>query len=82
MFGHSASANGAGEFVEVRYISSHIRLAKKWTPAEFRSLPARLGEHSVDVLRETGFSDGEIDQLLDEGVTIDGAVSGQRDAAE
>jgi crotonobetainyl-CoA:carnitine CoA-transferase CaiB-like acyl-CoA transferase len=39
------------------------------TPGEIRRLPPRLGEHSVDVLREGGFSPAEIDDLLASGVT-------------
>jgi len=39
------------------------------TPGEIRRLPPRLGEHSVEVLREAGFADGEIDALLASGAT-------------
>jgi crotonobetainyl-CoA:carnitine CoA-transferase CaiB-like acyl-CoA transferase len=34
------------------------------TPAEYRKPPPRLGEHSVEVLREFGFSSDEVDALL------------------
>jgi crotonobetainyl-CoA:carnitine CoA-transferase CaiB-like acyl-CoA transferase len=33
-----------------------------------------LGEHSVEILREAGLSDAEIDALIADGVTIDGAA--------
>jgi crotonobetainyl-CoA:carnitine CoA-transferase CaiB-like acyl-CoA transferase len=39
------------------------------TPAEIRRLPPRLGEHSVEVLREAGFGPAEIDHMLATGVT-------------
>lgn len=39
------------------------------TPPSIRSLPAQLGEHSREVLREIGYVDAEIDQMLAEKVT-------------
>lgn len=39
------------------------------TPAEVRSLAPKLGENSVDVLRECGYSDTEIEQMLAAGIT-------------
>jgi crotonobetainyl-CoA:carnitine CoA-transferase CaiB-like acyl-CoA transferase len=39
------------------------------TPPEIRRLQPRLGEHSVEVLREEGFSPSEIDALLASGAT-------------
>jgi crotonobetainyl-CoA:carnitine CoA-transferase CaiB-like acyl-CoA transferase len=39
------------------------------TPGEIRRLPPRLGEHSVEILREAGFGDGEIESMLASGVT-------------
>ncbi len=40
------------------------------TPAEVRSLPPRLGEDSLEILREAGLSQTDIDQMLESGTTI------------
>jgi len=39
------------------------------TPGEIRRLPPRLGEHSLEVLREAGFGEAEIDAMLTSGAT-------------
>ncbi len=52
------------------------------TPAEIRTLPARLGEHSVEVLREAGLDEARIEDMLAEGATLDGREGGRRAAAE
>jgi crotonobetainyl-CoA:carnitine CoA-transferase CaiB-like acyl-CoA transferase len=39
------------------------------TPAEIRRLQPRLGEHSVEVLREAGYAAAEIDAMLAAGTT-------------
>src|SRR5215470_7264523 len=40
------------------------------TPPQIRRLPPRLGEHSVEVLEEEGFSRAEIDAMLASGATM------------
>ena len=52
------------------------------TPAEIRTLPAALGEHSVEVLREAGLEEGEIEAMLAAGATLDGRRDTARAAAE
>jgi crotonobetainyl-CoA:carnitine CoA-transferase CaiB-like acyl-CoA transferase len=42
------------------------------TPGAIRRLPPRLGEHSVEILREHGLSPSEIDALLSSGATHEG----------
>jgi crotonobetainyl-CoA:carnitine CoA-transferase CaiB-like acyl-CoA transferase len=42
------------------------------TPGEIRHLQPRLGEHSVEILTEWGFTAGEIDGLIKSGATRDG----------
>ena len=44
------------------------------TPLEIRRLPALLGEHSVEVLREAGYSGAELSSLVSEGITLDGRL--------
>jgi crotonobetainyl-CoA:carnitine CoA-transferase CaiB-like acyl-CoA transferase len=39
------------------------------SPGEIRRLPPRLGEHSIEVLREAGFGEREIEAMLASGVT-------------
>lgn len=62
-----------------------IRLARPGvtfseTPAEIRTLPAKLGADSVQVLRDAGFSAAEIARLIEDGVTV--AAAPARAAAE
>jgi crotonobetainyl-CoA:carnitine CoA-transferase CaiB-like acyl-CoA transferase len=40
------------------------------TPPSIRQYPPHLGEHGGEVLREAGFSDGEVDALVAEGALI------------
>jgi len=46
-----------------------IPAAYSKTPAAIRRLPPRLGEHSVEILREAGLGAAEIDALLASGAT-------------
>jgi crotonobetainyl-CoA:carnitine CoA-transferase CaiB-like acyl-CoA transferase len=46
------------------------------TPGTIRRLPPRLGEHSLEILRELGVSPSEIDALLASGATRGGQKEG------
>ena len=45
------------------------------SPGAIRRTPPQLGEHSVEVLSECGLSQLEIQQLIEQGITIDGSTS-------
>jgi crotonobetainyl-CoA:carnitine CoA-transferase CaiB-like acyl-CoA transferase len=53
-----------------------IGLPTRWSQTQARaSRPApRLGEHSLEVLAEAGYTRSEIETLLSQGVTLDGAA--------
>jgi crotonobetainyl-CoA:carnitine CoA-transferase CaiB-like acyl-CoA transferase len=54
-----------------------MRLPNKWscgTRREWTPAP-KLGQQSVEVLREIGYSDAEIDALIAEGATLDGSLA-------
>jgi len=40
------------------------------SPADIRRLPPRLGENSVEILREAGLDQADIDAMLDAGTTL------------
>ena len=52
------------------------------TPTEIRMLPSCLGEHSIEVLLEIGYSDTEISEMMEEGVSLDGRPQANKAAAE
>ena len=52
--------------VRVRVISQPVRLSR--TPAEVKTAAPAWGEHSDEVLRESGFDEAEIARLHDDGV--------------
>ena len=44
------------------------------TPLSIRGLPANLGQHSSEILREAGYTEKQINEFHTEGVTIDGTL--------
>lgn len=52
---------------KLRMASSPINFSK--TPASIRSLPPRLGEHSVEILQSIGYSKAEIQTMIEAKIT-------------
>lgn len=52
------------------------------TPATIRDMPANLGEHSVAILREAGYSAEAIEAMLADGVAVQSQPGAGRAAAE
>lgn len=50
----------------LRAVAQPIRLSE--SPAEIRRFPPEIGEHSVEILREAGLSQPEIEELLANGI--------------
>jgi crotonobetainyl-CoA:carnitine CoA-transferase CaiB-like acyl-CoA transferase len=55
---------------QIRVPGPGVRFSK--TPPEIRTLPDSLGQHTVDVLREAGFNDADIQTMIDENAVMDG----------
>ncbi|MGH8917243.1 MAG: CoA transferase, partial [Actinomycetes bacterium] len=51
----------------IRLLKNPVRFTH--APSAIDRLPANLGEHSVEVLTELGFSDGETAAMLRSGAT-------------
>jgi crotonobetainyl-CoA:carnitine CoA-transferase CaiB-like acyl-CoA transferase len=71
--------NAAGFFVEMEHpTEGAIRLTgipSRWSRSQPRVTrhPPRVGEHSVEILREAGFSAEEIARMCADGAVVDGS---------
>ena len=57
----------------------NMRLPNQWscgTRREWNPAP-KLGQNSVEILHEAGYSDAEIEQLIAAGITLDGRLRGK-----
>jgi len=52
-----------------RMTGTPIKLSR--TPGNIRHLPPKFGEHSREILQEFGFSESEVQQLLEQGAVLD-----------
>jgi crotonobetainyl-CoA:carnitine CoA-transferase CaiB-like acyl-CoA transferase len=55
-----------------------MRLPNKWSTGvrrDFRPAP-KLGQQSIEILREIGCSDAEIEDMVATGATLDGRIAG------
>lgn len=50
------------------------------TPTDIRQLPALLGEHSLEILRDAGYSEAQIGEMMAEGVSVDGRADTPKSA--
>ena len=53
-----------------------MRLPNKWSSGvrrEWNPAP-KLGQHSVEILREAGYDDAAINAMVADGVTVDGRL--------
>jgi crotonobetainyl-CoA:carnitine CoA-transferase CaiB-like acyl-CoA transferase len=55
---------------EILYTDLPVRFGE--TATDPRRLQPRLGEHSIEVLREAGIGESEIKALIASGATLDG----------
>jgi len=60
----------------------NMRLPNKWSSGVRRewSPAPKLGQHSVEILREAGYAESEIEQLIASGATLDGRIGKQSPA--
>ena len=63
----------------IRLTDVPVKFSK--SPGEIRRLPAVLGAHSVEVLREAGYSESEIEAMTEADITLDGRVGDGRESA-
>jgi crotonobetainyl-CoA:carnitine CoA-transferase CaiB-like acyl-CoA transferase len=70
---HDPHLNAIGYFREIEHPTEgklrSMKVPSEWsgTPPEFRRHAPRLGEHTREVLREAGYTDGQIDDLAKAG---------------
>jgi crotonobetainyl-CoA:carnitine CoA-transferase CaiB-like acyl-CoA transferase len=60
---------------EILYPDLPVRFSDSGTSSE--RLQPRLGEHSIEILREAGLADNEIEALIATGATLDGKPKAQ-----
>jgi crotonobetainyl-CoA:carnitine CoA-transferase CaiB-like acyl-CoA transferase len=60
----------------LRMVASPLRFSR--TPAQVRSAPPLLGEHTAEILELAGFKGDEMDRLLASGAVGSPAAPGQR----
>ncbi|MDQ8035608.1 MAG: CoA transferase [Bordetella sp.] len=65
---HTADRGMVAQIGEFRSVASPVRLSR--TPATYRSVPQEIGAHTVQVLREAGLSDQQVERLLAQGIAV------------
>lgn len=65
---HTAHRGMVAEIGKFKSVASPVKLSR--TPATYREAPQEIGASTVEVLREAGLTDSQIERLIDEGVAL------------
>ncbi|MGX6568823.1 CaiB/BaiF CoA transferase family protein [Cupriavidus necator] len=65
---HTAHRGMVAEIGKFKSVASPVKLSR--TPATYREAPQEIGASTVEVLREAGLTESQIEKLLEQGVAL------------